>query len=129
VEGFAEDGFAVQAGLGRFGSRATDVKLYYSSIRSGLPISGVGRGIFSGIVKKGIKKMVVLERAKVGRCGCILIEMLRGTKGNLEHVSVLLIHFDVWKRANVEKLCLGEKKDFSYFLTGKLIGASNRGSL
>jgi len=122
AEGLAQDGFTLQAGLGRFGSRAADVEFFHSSIRAGLPVSGVTRGVFGGIIKKGVKKVTVLEGVKVARCRCILIETLRGTKGNL-------IHFDVWKRANVEKYCLGEKRNFSYFLTEKLMGASNRGSL
>jgi hypothetical protein len=75
-----------------------------------MPIGDVGGGIFRGIVKKGIKELAVLEGIGVGGCGCILIETLRGAKGDLEHVSILLVHFGVWKRANVEKSCLGEKK-------------------
>jgi len=114
-EGLAQDGFTVQEGLGRFGSRAADLEFYHSSIRAGLPVSGVSRGVFGCIIKKGVKKVTVSEGVKVARCRCILIETLQGTKGNLEHVSVLLIHFDDWKRANVEKPCLQEKKTFLTF--------------
>jgi hypothetical protein len=48
------------------------------SIRAGLPIVGVGRGIFTGIIKKGFKEVAVSEEVRVSRCGCILIETLRG---------------------------------------------------
>jgi len=103
--------------LGRFGYRATDIILYNCSIRAGFPIVGVGRGIFRGIVKKGFKEVAVWEEVRVSRCGCILIETLRGANGYLEHVSILLVHFGVWKRAIVEKSCLGlKKKTFPTFL-------------
>jgi len=60
----------------------------------------------------------VLEGIRICGCGGVLIEVLRGTNGNLEHVGILLVHFGVWKRANVEKSCLGEKK--KTFLTSLL---------
>jgi hypothetical protein len=75
-----------------------------------MSVGNIGGGIVWGAVKEGIKELAVSEGIGVGRCGCILIETLRGAKGDLEHVSVILIHFGVWKRANVEKSCLGEKK-------------------
>ncbi len=88
----------------------TNVKFYNCSIWAGMPIGDIGGGIVGRIVKEGIKELAVSEGIGVGRCGCILIEMLRRAKGDLEHVSIMLVHFDVGKRANVEKSCLGEKK-------------------
>ncbi len=76
-----------------------------------MPIGGVGIGVLGGTVKKGIKEVSVSEGIRVGWGGCILIETLRGAQGNLEHVCVILIHFGVWKRTNVEKSCLGERKE------------------
>ncbi len=83
-----------------------------------MPIGGVGIGVLGGTVKKGIKEVSVSEGIGVGWGGCILVEMLRGAQGDLEHVSIILIHFGVWKRANVEKSCLGERKET--FLTFSL---------
>jgi hypothetical protein len=118
AKNFTQDGFSFNAGLGRFGTRATNVKFYHCSIRARVPIGDVGVGVFGGAVEKGVKELVVLEGIGVGRCGCVLIETLRRAKGNLEHVSVILIHFGVWKRGNVEKSCLGERK--KTFLTFSL---------
>jgi hypothetical protein len=112
-----------------FGSRVTNVKLYHCSIRARMPIGDIGGGIVRRVVKEGIKELTVSEGIRVSRCGCILIETLLGAKGDLEHVSIVQIHFGVWKRANVEKSCLEKEENFSYFLTGKLMGASNKGSL
>jgi hypothetical protein len=97
--------------LTRFGSRATNVKFYHCSIGARVPIGDIGGGIVRRVIKEGIEELTVSEGIRVGRCGCILIESLRGAKGDLEHVSIVLIHFGVWKRANVEKSCLGEKKE------------------
>jgi hypothetical protein len=75
--------------------------------------------------------LAVSEGIRVGGGGCVLIEPLQGAKGNLERVKVLLVHHGVWKRANVKRSCLEKEKkiDLPYFLTGKPIGPSNRGSL
>jgi hypothetical protein len=110
AENFAQDSFSFNTGLGRFGARATDVKFYHCSIRGGMPVGGVGIGVLGRTVEEGIKEVAILEGIGVSRSGCILIETLRRAQGNLEHVSVILIHFCVWKRANVEKSCLGERK-------------------
>ena len=75
-----------------------------------MPIGDIGGGIVRRVVKEGIKELTVSEGIRVSRCGCILIETLLGAKGDLEHVSIVQIHFGVWKRANVEKSCLGEKE-------------------
>ncbi len=83
-----------------------------------MPIGGVGIGVLGGTVEEGVEEVAISEGVGVGGCGCILIEMLRRAQGNLEHVSDILIHFGVWKRANVEKSCLGERK--KTFLTFSL---------
>jgi hypothetical protein len=94
-----------------------------------LPIGGVGGGVIIGIIKEGIKEITVAEWVRVSGCGSILIETLRRANGDLERIDILLIHF-VWKRANVEKSLWRKKmRGLSYFLTGKLIGPSNKGSL
>jgi hypothetical protein len=92
--------------LGRLGARATDVELYNCSIGCGVPVGGVGVGVLGGTVEEGVKEVAISEGIGVSGCGCILIETLRRAQGNLEHVSVILVHFGVWKRANVEKWCL-----------------------
>jgi len=104
--------------LGRFGARATNVEFYHCSIGCGVPVGGVGVGILGGTIEEGVEEVAVSEGIGVGWSGCILIETLRGAQGNLEHVSVILIHFCVWKRTNVEKSCLGERKET--FLTFSL---------
>jgi hypothetical protein len=86
--------------LGRFGSRAANVKFYHCSIGRGLPVGGVRGGIVIGIIKEGFKEVTVAEWVSCGRGGGILIETLGRANGNLERVDILLIHF-VWKRANV----------------------------
>ncbi len=58
-----------------------------------MPIGDVGVGVLGGAVEEGIKELAVSEGIGVGGCGCILIETLPGAKGNLEHVSIILIHF------------------------------------
>jgi len=86
--------------LGRFGSRAANVKFYHCSIGRGLPVGGVRGRIVIGIVKEGFKEVTIAEWVSGGRGGSILIETLRRANGDLERVDILLIHF-VWKRANV----------------------------
>jgi hypothetical protein len=94
-----------------------------------LPVGGVGGGVIVGIVKEGFKEVTVAEWVGwVNGCGSILIETLRRANGDLERIDILLIHF-VWKRANVEKSFWRKFEGLSYFLTGKLIGPSNKGSL
>jgi len=86
--------------LGRFGSRAADVKFYHCSIGRGLPVGGVRGRVVIGIVEEGFKEVTVAKWVSGGRGGSILIETLRRANGDLERIDVLLIHF-VWKRANV----------------------------
>jgi hypothetical protein len=79
--------------LGRFGSRAANVKFYHCSIGRGLPVGGVRGGVIVGIVKEGVKEVAVAEWVSCGRGGGILIETLGRANGNLKRVDVLLVHF------------------------------------
>jgi hypothetical protein len=76
-----------------------DVKFYHCSIGTGMPIGDIGGGIVGGIVKEGIKELAVSEGIRVGWCGCILIETLRGVKGDLEHISIVLVHFECLEKS------------------------------
>jgi hypothetical protein len=51
-----------------------------------LPIVSIGGGVFRGIVKEGMKEVVISEKIRVCRSGCIPIETLRRANGNLEYL-------------------------------------------